>query len=432
MTLSKRLKLTVLFSTLLGLVIASTLWQAHRYQQIIYTQLEHSMLLQMSIDSLRAQLWLHQKYSDNLSLEAINIRQADLATALMKSIDWSERQQQHLKNLNRLNTNIRALINTQISTNAFQANSGLSTSAADLLQSKYNILIEEMSGEMSRLHQQTISQARYTQHMLIIVSGSILGMLTTLVIAWSFTSLTRFRSGFFSLKQGMKALAKGDLDSQITVNKTDEFSKLAQDFNQMKISLNKITIRKEALKSEVKKQTQVLTEQQAQLTFLAEHDELTGIFNRRAFIKQIDHAIARDMRSNDGAALLFIDLDKFKIINDTHGHKVGDLVIEAIAKRLSSATRTTDVVGRLGGDEFVIWLDVINSNVDVELKVHHILEVIKQPIHVNNLTLFVGASIGISQFPKDGGDSASLIIAADTAMYQAKELNGREFFYFQH
>jgi diguanylate cyclase (GGDEF)-like protein len=230
---------------------------------------------------------------------------------------------------------------------------------------------------------------------------------------------------------GMKNLAAGNLHSRINYQNIDEFSDMAQNFNHMTESLECITIKKEALKEEVARQTHKLTEQQIKLTYLAEHDELTSIYNRRAFIKQIDLAIARDSRSQQQAALLFIDLDRFKIINDTMGHQTGDEVLIHIAKRLMANLRSSDFAGRLGGDEFVVWLDFIDNSDDIITKTQQILAVLKQPIKIAEETVNVGASIGISQFPAHGNNSLTLITAADSAMYIAKHDPQKEYCFFE-
>ncbi|WP_445778679.1 diguanylate cyclase domain-containing protein, partial [Shewanella sp.] len=231
--------------------------------------------------------------------------------------------------------------------------------------------------------------------------------------------------------QGMEALASGDLTSRIVFSDDDELSALANNFNNMKYSLTQITVKKDSLKQEVDRQTRKLIEQQDRLIFLAEHDELTGIYNRRAFIKKIDNAIARDLRSDDQAALLFIDLNKFKHINDTLGHSVGDEVIVIIAQRLRNHLRSTDIVGRLGGDEFVVWLDLIAEPIDIDQKITQLLTVIKMPMNISTHQLEVGASIGISVLPKHGTTSRELISAADTAMYRAKADNSIEYCFYQ-
>ncbi|MGX9460912.1 diguanylate cyclase domain-containing protein [Shewanella sp. A14] len=430
MMLSKRLKLTASLCSLLTLIVGLSLIQIHHYQQKIYRQLNYSMKLQISIDSLRSQLWLYQEYTDDKGLSALNNSQGELAKALSEEINWATEQKQIIANLNRFNTNIRALINTQNSFYNKQVDVSSTLTAERLFNAKYSMLIEEMTEEMFHLHQLSIKQASQKQQTLLYLVGVVLLILAILVTAWSFMTLIRFKKGFTSLNQGMEALAAGDLTSKINFNDTDELSALADNFNKMKQSLAQITIKKEKLKQEVDSQTRKLFEQQDKLIFLAEHDDLTGIYNRRAFIKKIDSAIARDLRGINQAALLFIDLNKFKNINDTLGHSIGDEVIITIARRLMKNLRSTDILGRLGGDEFIVWLDMLSEPIDIEQKIHQLLATIKQPIIIEQHTLQVGASIGISLLPKNGLNSRELISAADTAMYQAKADNSIEFCYY--
>ncbi|MBB1320981.1 MULTISPECIES: diguanylate cyclase domain-containing protein [unclassified Shewanella] len=430
MMLSKRLKLTAALCSLLTLIVGLSLIQAHHYQQQIYRQLNYSMKLQVSIDSLRSQLWLYQEYSDDRGLSELNLRQAELAKDLSEDIQWATQQKLIISNINRLNTNIRSLINTQHDFHSKQVNVASTLTAERLFKAKYSMIIEEMTEEMFRLHQFSIKKASQKQQTLLLMVGMVLFLLAIMVTAWSIMTLIRFKKGLASLKIGMEALAAGDLVSQINSFDTDELSALADDFNEMKQSLAQITIKKEKLKQEVDIQTRKLIEQQDKLIFLAEHDELTGIYNRRAFIKQIDAAIARDLRGEQQAALLFIDLNKFKEINDSLGHSIGDEVIMTIANRLVNNLRTTDIVGRLGGDEFIIWLDMITEPIDIKNKINQLLSSIKQPITIGEHTLQVGASIGISVLPDDGLNSRELISAADTAMYQAKADHRTEFCFY--
>ncbi|GGB46624.1 diguanylate cyclase [Shewanella inventionis] len=430
MMLSKRLKLTAILCSMLTLIVGLSLIQVHNYQQQIYRQLNFSMKLQLSIDSLRSQLWLYQEYTDKQGLQELNNRQAELAAELSHDIDWDLQQKIIIQNLNRLNTNVRALINAQNNNHNAHVDESVKLTAERLFKAKYSMVIEEMTEEMFNLHQLSIKQAKIKQQSLLWLVGAILLLLAGLITVWSFMTLARFRSGLHSLNQGMEALASGDLTSRIVFSDDDELSALASNFNNMKYSLTQITVKKDSLKQEVDRQTRKLIEQQDRLVFLAEHDELTGIYNRRAFIKKIDNAIARDLRSDDQAALLFIDLNKFKQINDTLGHSVGDEVIVTLAQRLVNNLRVTDIVGRLGGDEFVVWLDLLAEPVNIDQKLTLLLNIIKQPIDIGPHTLQVGASIGISVFPKHGISSRELISAADTAMYQAKADNSIEYCYF--
>jgi diguanylate cyclase (GGDEF)-like protein len=463
MMIALRLQLIVYLCALLILGISTFVYKAFDYQKFIYNQLNQVMEIQLNIDNLRSQLWLYQEYSDELSLKVLNNRQANLARQLQIPMGWDDKQQRLLNNLNRLNTNTRVLINTQLPTDTalnrstkFSSNKAVRGNArfnepefivledaqaasnnetlntkASLLEARYNMITQEMSEDVFTLHHMSIQRAKYIQRNLIYVTGVCLLLMTLLVTVFSYLTLRRFRSAIHSLVTGVKVLAKGDLNSKIEVNNQDEFSCLAQDFNAMKASLKGMTIKKDELKREVEKQTQILTEQQIKLKFLAEHDELTGIFNRRALIKQIDIAIARAIRANSQAALLFLDLNNFKTINDTLGHGVGDRVIMAIAKRLHDNLRNTDIVGRLGGDEFVVWLDVIAHRQDVINKINQLQALISEPITVEEHELIVGASFGVSLLPTDGNASGLLLRAADTAMYHAKVNLKTDYYFFE-
>nr|WP_251080812.1 diguanylate cyclase [Motilimonas cestriensis] len=228
----------------------------------------------------------------------------------------------------------------------------------------------------------------------------------------------------------MNDLARGDLSSRLCPSQKDEFTQLAEYFNQMKGSLEKTTIKRDLLQYEVEQQTSQLRSQHMRLRFLAEHDDLTGLYNRRAFENQVKIALARDRRTDSMAGMLFIDLNKFKDINDTHGHDAGDFILTATAERLRGLIRESDLVGRLGGDEFVVWLDLISKKEEVENKAQGIMDALAQPIEYLGQPLVVGCSIGISIFPSDGKHFTELLKASDQAMYKAKpELHSAYCFY---
>lgn len=129
----------------------------------------------------------------------------------------------------------------------------------------------------------------------------------------------------------------------------------------MTVSLCRSTVTRKELEEEVLRQTRQLKHKQEQLLFLSEHDPLTNLMNRRAFDKQLENAMIKANRSGCKLALLFIDLDEFKQVNDTYGHDAGDVVLVNIAQRLEESVRESDFVGRLGGDEFVICLDLLHD-----------------------------------------------------------------------
>ena len=161
----------------------------------------------------------------------------------------------------------------------------------------------------------------------------------------------------------------------------------------------------------------------------AQHDPLTGLPNRTIVYEFGSKLINSAVRHRKCLAVLFFDLDRFKPINDTYGHEAGDKMLQEVAQRLRTSLRSGDVIGRIGGDEFVAILDDVRSETDVGLAARNLLEVLRQPYHVDTLELRTSPSIGISLCPHDGTDIDVLIRHADAAMYQAKA-NGRNNYQF--
>lgn len=154
---------------------------------------------------------------------------------------------------------------------------------------------------------------------------------------------------------------------------------------------------------------------------MALHDSLTGLANRSLFADRVHQAIARASRQDSGFAVLYIDLDDFKPINDRHGHKAGDAALQEVSRRLKECTRAMDTVARLGGDEFAIVLET-GSRFQAIAAARKIVDAVRHPIPIGDDHGRLGASIGISVFPHDGDDSAGLLRGADEAMYRAKRL----------
>lgn len=157
-----------------------------------------------------------------------------------------------------------------------------------------------------------------------------------------------------------------------------------------------------------------------ELTRATQHDALTGIPNRALLLDRLEHAIAVATRNASHVAVLFIDLDNFKQVNDSLGHDVGDEVLQAAARRLEAAVRGSDTVSRHGGDEFLVLLSEISHASDAVLIAHKMLAAFVSPIRAGDDLVFVSASIGIAIYPEDGADASGLIHGADTAMYQSK------------
>ncbi|MDD5169456.1 MAG: diguanylate cyclase, partial [Syntrophales bacterium] len=157
------------------------------------------------------------------------------------------------------------------------------------------------------------------------------------------------------------------------------------------------------------------------IQYLATHDSLTGLPNRLMFSQLLNHAIQAAQRYQRQFAVLFIDLDRFKIINDTLGHEAGDQLLQKIATRLKEPLRAVDVVARLGGDEFVLLIEEVNDSKQVAIVAHKILTSIIKPLTLMRQECRITASIGICMYPKDAKDEQSLMKHADIAMYFAKE-----------
>jgi diguanylate cyclase (GGDEF)-like protein/PAS domain S-box-containing protein len=156
------------------------------------------------------------------------------------------------------------------------------------------------------------------------------------------------------------------------------------------------------------------------LARLALHDNLTGLPNRNLFSDRLHQALVRAQRNVNWVALLFIDLDQFKPVNDSLGHAIGDKLLQAVAQRLLTCVRSSDTVGRFGGDEFVILLADVAHAEDAEICADKVLEEIKTPYQIAGHKLDISASIGIACFPEDATESDTLLKYADIAMYQAK------------
>ncbi|SCK26523.1 diguanylate cyclase domain-containing protein [Vogesella sp. LIG4] len=242
---------------------------------------------------------------------------------------------------------------------------------------------------------------------LILVSVLVVGLLGMLAAVL----LTRFMlRPLRQLTVAANRFGRGEQVAELPLGRRDEIGELAQSFHHMQLQIGE--------------QVASLQASQEQLKLLAQYDSLTGLPNRRMLQDRLDLAITRAMRHGEHVALLFIDLDNFKDINDGWGHDAGDVVLVEIAQRLRQSVRAVDTVARLGGDEFVVLLDGPGQQHDIAAVARKMLDNLALGIAFQGITLRVGASVGISVFPQGGASASALLIGADRAMYRVKAGGG--------
>ncbi len=172
------------------------------------------------------------------------------------------------------------------------------------------------------------------------------------------------------------------------------------------------------------------TKQDDKLEYNASHDPLTNLPNRKLALEFLTYILASNKRSKNKLAVLFIDLDNFKFINDSYGHKAGDFVLIEIARRLSKILREEDLIARLGGDEFILIVNKFKTNFDLETLCKKIISSVGEPIHDTQRSYQVGISIGIATFPQDSSNAQELLQFSDTAMFKTKENGKNGFTYY--
>lgn len=163
------------------------------------------------------------------------------------------------------------------------------------------------------------------------------------------------------------------------------------------------------------------------LTYLAQYDQLTGLVNRSLFRDRLVQAMARSKRMQQPIGLMLLDLDRFKAVNDTFGHDMGDELLKTVSERLKACVREVDTVARMGGDEFTIILEGVTSEENILMVAKRITESIATPYELKGEHISIGISIGITIYPHDDHPVDELLKHADTAMYRAKQLGGSAF-----
>jgi diguanylate cyclase (GGDEF)-like protein len=214
-------------------------------------------------------------------------------------------------------------------------------------------------------------------------------------------------------------------EANSALEKSEAVTRKLQDASEKLAAVNQALLIEIRDRTLVDHQLAAAMEQEEGSRNAALHDPLTGLPNRALFKDRLEHGIAQAKRHRWILAVMFVDLDNFKSINDTYGHQAGDVVLQTVATRLAQNTRNEDTVSRHGGDEFLYLLTPLNEEKDVAIIAAKILTAIQAPcdVLVGDVTvnLCLEASIGISVFPRDGDSATALIQRADAAMYGAKE-----------
>ena len=243
----------------------------------------------------------------------------------------------------------------------------------------------------------------------VVIFASLLAVLTATIASRAMTSSLK------RINLAVQQFARERKSAPLPVQRQDELGQLARSFVQMQ--------------EEIVEHLDELSRSRNALEHLARHDPLTGLPNRRVFFERLEHALAAARRSAKPLAVLFVDLDHFKQLNDSLGHSIGDRVLQAVANLLRSATRESDTVARLGGDEFVILIEQLDDPGRVVAVLHKLHERFQLPMLLDGHEVKVQASMGVSLFPRDGDDIESLVQQADRAMYVAKNAGRNTYSY---
>ena len=243
---------------------------------------------------------------------------------------------------------------------------------------------------------------------------------------------------FQELSNDIRKIGEGkDLSVRLKrQNIDDELTDVSNEINGMLGALERsqlfLSKSENALKKSIEKlQDEVLEHQktQEQIKYIAYHDTLTGLPNRNLLNELLVHSITLAERNNKCMAVLFLDIDGFKMINDSKGHGMGDQILQEVAERLLKTLRKSDVIARHGGDEFIVIIEELDNCSGVELIANKIINCFQEPFHLENQDYFLTTSVGVAVYPADGQTPDMLIKNADIAMYKAKE-NGKNQYLF--
>ena len=406
------------------MVVLVSFFQIQSEQESTQTEINYLVDLQLTVDSLKGELWNYKEKGNSHASGSLKEIQNSIAQQLKEKDTVLGIQ---LDSVQAMNESLQRLIDYEEKRylsnlkNNFITD-GSSFEVSGILYSRYSSIAQSMTEELAAIHKTVVKSHKEKLQSLMYAAAFWLIVFAIIVSVIAWLVLLRFKTDSDAIKEAMIALSQGELDTKVQCKKMDsEFKIMADFFNQMSESLRVSTVTRQELEDEVAQQTYQLKHKQEQLLFLAEHDPLTNLLNRRAFDSQLERAIKNAERKHTKLALLFIDLDDFKVINDQFGHDAGDHVLVEVARRLEKCSEGNDFVARFGGDEFIICTESASEFHHVLLKVENVLSIVARTIHFEKQALKVGASIGVSRFPDQSRCKDDLIVLADEAMYQHKQ-----------
>ncbi len=272
---------------------------------------------------------------------------------------------------------------------------------------------------LERAAQHAASAAEAAEHTLRNTAAEVLGLLLLVSVLLVVSISLPVRR----LTVATRLLAGGDRSARAPRGGSGEIDELAESFNTMAARIATVEAELRAHQAELE---QHVAQRTRQLHYLAHHDPLTQLPNRRKLAARLESALARAGREQR-VALLFVDVDNFKSINDTLGHSFGDRVLQHIAERLRAAAGAHGLLARLGGDEFTLLLENVQSAEQVEAHAAQVVDTLQQPLIVDGRVLTTSASVGASLYPDHAADAEGLLRAADVALFRAKELGRNRF-----
>jgi diguanylate cyclase (GGDEF)-like protein len=286
-------------------------------------------------------------------------------------------------------------------------------------------VVEEQLQDPARLGllqaaEHAASSAQIAEHTLTMTGAAVLGLVLIVSVALALSISLPVRR----LTVAIRSMASGNRDARAPRGGSAEIDELAESFNTMADHISSAEAKLRAHQVELERH---VAERTRQLHHLAHHDPLTQLPNRRQLSARLANALLRAKASSQRIALLFVDVDNFKSINDTLGHNFGDRVLQGIARRLQGAAGGGGLLARLGGDEFTVLIEDVKSVEEVESRAAAIVTTLQHPLTIDGRALSTSASVGASLYPDHADDAEGLLRAADVALFRAKELGRNRF-----